>query len=346
MAGLATRPGGGEFSVSEQNNWRAFPKVELHLHLEGAAPPDLVRRLGREEGVPLDGLFDAEGRYNSSDFTTFLAAYEQMSRVFARPATYQALTEAVLAECAAHGVIYAEIFLSPTSLGYDAGQWMEMLAAIEAGADAAEAAHGIIARFIPVAIRHHGPEKAAEAVDAMLAAPRGRMTGFGMAGDERIHAPADFATSFRRMAEAGFRLTAHAGEWGGADSVRDALDDLKVERIGHGVRAAEDRDLVRRLAAEGVVLEVCPGSNVALGVYPSLAAHSIEQLRRAGVALTVSTDDPPFFHSTMSLEYQNLAATFGYGSQTFADFARTGIAAAFCDEDTRAGLSARLDRML
>lgn len=332
--------------MTEQAKWRAFPKVELHLHLEGAAPPDLVRRLGAEEGIALDGLFDAQGRYNSSDFTTFLAAYEQMSRVFVRPATYQALTEAVLAECAAHGVIYAEIFLSPTSLGYDAGQWMEMLAAIEAGADAAEQAHGIIARLIPVAIRHHGPDKAVEAVDAMLAAPRGRMTGFGIAGDERIHTLADFAPSFQRMAEAGFRLTAHAGEWGGADSVRAALDDLNVERIGHGVRAAEDADLVRRLAAEGVVLETCPGSNVALGVYPSLEAHSIEVLRKAGVALTVSTDDPPFFHITMTSEYQKLAQTFGYDEATFAKFARTGVAAAFCDEDTRAALTSRLDQML
>lgn len=332
--------------MTVQTDWHRFPKVELHLHLEGAAPPDLVRRLGAEEGIALDGLFDERGRYNSSDFTTFLAAYERMSRVFVRPGTYQALTEAVLAECAAHGVIYAEIFLSPTSLGYDAGQWLEMLAAIEAGADAAEATHGIIARFIPVAIRHHGPENAMEAVNVMLAAPRGRMTGFGIAGDERMHAPADFAPAFERMAEAGFRLTAHAGEWGGADSVRAALDDLKVERIGHGVRAAEDADLVRRLAAEGVVLETCPGSNVALGVYPSLQAHSIEILRKAGVALTVSTDDPPFFHTTMTAEYENLAQTFGYGEAVFAEFARTGVAVAFCDDKTRANLTARLDRLL
>lgn len=331
--------------MSDFNDWRTFPKVELHLHLEGAAPPDLVRRLGAEEGVALDGLFDAEGRYNSSDFTTFLAAYETMSRVFARPATYQALTEAVLAECAAHGVFYAEIFLSPTSLGYDAGQWGEMLAAIEAGADAAEAAHGIITRFIPVVIRHHGPEKALEGVETMLNAPRGRMTGFGIAGDERVFAPKDFAPAFERMAEAGFRLTAHAGEWGGPESVRAALDDLKVERIGHGVRAAEDADLVRRLVAEGVVLEVCPGSNVALGVYPSLEAHSIASLRAAGVRMSVSTDDPPFFHTTMTAEYQALAQTFGYNEAVFAEFARTGVEAAFCDDATRKALSARLDSL-
>ncbi|MGB0505739.1 MAG: adenosine deaminase, partial [Pikeienuella sp.] len=148
-----------------------LPKLELHLHLEGAAPPELVQRLGAEQGIDLAGLFRSDGQYNSSDFTTFLRSYEQVSKVFVTPESYQALTEAVLAECAANGVIYAEIFLSPTSLGYDVGQWREMLAAIEAGADAAEERFGIICRFIPVCIRHHGPEKALEGAKVMLAAP-------------------------------------------------------------------------------------------------------------------------------------------------------------------------------
>ncbi len=319
-------------------DWRTFPKIELHCHLEGAAPPDLVRQMGATQGIDLTGLFNAEGGYNSSDFTTFLAAYERMAKVFARPESYRDLTEAVLAEQARHGVIYSEIFLSPTSLGYDAAQWDDMLAAIEEGADAAEAAHGIICRFIPVIIRHHGPEKAAEAAAVMCKAKRGRMTGFGMAGDERLFACADFADVFAAMKEAGFRLTAHAGEWGGPESVRDALDLLHVERIGHGVRASEDPALVARLAAERIVLEVCPGSNVALGIYPDLAAHPVKALCDAGCAVTISTDDPPFFHTTMTREYQALAATFGMGVDRFAAFAETALQAAFCDDETRSGL--------
>lgn len=325
-------------------HWLSFPKLELHCHLEGAAPPALVRRLGAEQGIDLSKLFDGEGRYNSTDFTSFLQAYELMSKVFASPESYQALTEAVLAEQALNGVIYTEIFLSPTSLGYDAEEWIDTLAAIEAGADVAEQKHGIICRFIPVVIRHHGREKAIEGAAVMRRAPRGRMTGFGMAGDERQFTCADFTKPFAAMAEAGFRLTAHAGEWGGPDSVRDALDLLHVERIGHGVRAAEDPTLVRRLADQGVVLETCPGSNVALGVYPDLAVHPVRTLVDAGCKVTVSTDDPPFFHTTMAKEYENLSRTFGMTDSDFHRFAATALDAAFCDEETKAGIAKRLQQ--
>lgn len=322
--------------------WRDTPKVELHVHLEGAAPPAFVKKMGAEQGIDLTGLFDENGAYASNDFTSFLKAYETMSKVFVHPESYRALTEAVLAEQASQGVIYTEIFLSPTSLGYDEAEWDVMLAAIEEGAAAAEARHGIVCRFIPVIIRHHGPEKALEGVKVMLRANRGRMRGFGMAGDERRNRVADFVRPFEMMAEAGFRLTAHAGEFGGAESVRDALDLLHVERIGHGVRAIEDPALVERLAAEEITLEVCPGSNVALGVYPDITAHPIARLRDAGCAVTVSTDDPPFFHTTMDAEYAALHGAFGFRASDFRAMNETAIASAFCEDELKADLSARL----
>ena len=145
----------------------------------------------------------------------------------------------------------------------------------------------------------------------------------------------DFAWSFDAAREAGLRLTAHAGEWGGPDSVRDAIRDLGVERIGHGVRAIEDPALVDRIAEAGIVLEVCPGSNVVLGIYPAFAAHPIERLRAAGVKVTISTDDPPFFHTTMRHEYDQLAQAFGWNDAVFADIARTSAEAAFCDSATK-----------
>ena len=159
--------------------------------------------------------------------------------------------------------------------------------------------------------------------------------GFGIAGDEQAGKPKDFAWSFDCAREAGLRLTAHAGEWGGPESVRDALDDLGVERIGHGVRAIEDLALVDRLAEDGIVLEVCPGSNVALGVYPDWRAHPIEKLRSRGVKVTVSTDDPPFFHTTMSHEFDRLADAFGWDEGEFDALNRGALDAAFCDEATR-----------
>jgi adenosine deaminase len=143
--------------------------------------------------------------------------------------------------------------------------------------------------------------------------------------------------------EAGLRLTAHAGEWGGPDSVRDAVRDLRVERIGHGVRAIEDLALVDELAETGIVLEVCPGSNVALGIYPSFRAHPIAELRRRGVTCTISTDDPPFFHTTMKREYENLHAAFDWDEAEFAAISRTSLDAAFCDADTKARIAKLLE---
>lgn len=302
-----------------------------------------MRDLAAKQNIQLEGVFDAAGEYASSDFTSFLAAYEEVTKVFAKPDSYRALTEAVLEEQALNGVIYTEIFLSPPSLGFDEPAWRDMLAAAEAGADAAEAKRGIICRFIPIIIRHHGLEKANESAAIMLRAPRGRMRGFGMAGDERQFHPRDFARPFAMMREAGFRLTAHAGEFEGPESIRAALDHLHVERLGHGVRAIEDPALVARLVLEKIPLELCPGSNVALGVYPNLAAHPVAQLRDAGCVLTVSTDDPPFFHTTMADEYASLAAIHGFEERDFAKLARAALDAAFVEPELRGKLAARLD---
>jgi adenosine deaminase len=168
------------------------------------------------------------------------------------------------------------------------------------------------------------------------------LVGFGMAGDELKGKPGDFLWAFECAREAGLRITVHAGEWGGAASVRDALDALNPERIGHGVQAIEDLALVDRIAEDGIVLECCPGSNVTLGVFPSWAKHPIQTLRDRGVKVTVSTDDPPFFHTTMTAEYENLARTFGWDEEVFAEIARTSLDAAFCDAATKEKIAKKL----
>ena len=151
---------------------------------------------------------------------------------------------------------------------------------------------------------------------------------------EQVGRATDYGWSFDCAAEAGLGLTCHAGEWGGPDSVRQALD-LRCTRIGHGVQAIDDPALVRDLVERGVTLEVCPGSNIALGVYPSWGAHPIARLADAGVRVTVSTDDPPFFHTTMRHEYDRLASTFGWGDTEFRQINQWAADAAFCDASTR-----------
>jgi len=324
-------------------SYRDYPKVELHLHIEGAAPPAFVRGLAQEKGVDLTGVFAADGSYSYTDFWHFLKVYEAATSMLTGPEDYARLTRAVLAESAAAGVVYSETFLSPDFCGgRDVGAWTDYLHAIREAAEEAERQDGITLRGIVTCIRHFGPGKAKETALCAAETAGDWLVGFGIAGDEKAGRPGDFAYAFDMAREAGLRLTAHAGEWGGPDSVRDALRDLKVERIGHGVRAIEDPALVDRLAEDGVVLEVCPGSNVALGIYPTWTDHPVARLREKGVKVTVSTDDPPFFHTTMTHEFDRLADAFGWKEGDFAALNRTALDAAFCDETTRARVVDRL----
>ncbi|MFP7570211.1 adenosine deaminase [Marivita sp. S2033] len=329
----------------ELHNITRLPKVELHLHHEGAAPPAFIRGLAQEKSVNLDGVFAPDGSYAFRDFVHFLSVYEAATQVLRTPDDYARLTTALLEECAANDVIYLESFISPDFCGGgDVGAWREYLHAIQEAADAAERDHGIILRGIVTCIRHFGPEIAKASARCAVETAGDWIVGFGMGGDENKGEQKDFAYSFDMAREAGLHLTTHAGEWGGAKSVRDAVQDLGVERVGHGVQAIDDPALVDLLVEKGITLEVCPGSNVALNVYPNLGAHPIEKLRQSGVKVTVSTDDPPFFHTTMRDEYFNLARTFGWDASVFKEINETAANAAFCDDGTRKRVLEQLER--
>lgn len=321
-----------------------LPKVELHLHLEGAAPPQFIRGLAKQKALDISGIFAQDGGYAFSDFWHFLKVYEAATGALQTPEDYHRLTLAVLQESAASGVVYSETFLSPDFCGgRDLGAWREYLQAIEEAAAIAQKTDGIVLKGIVTAIRHFGPDKGRETAVCAAETAGDFLVGFGLAGDEKIGKPKDFAWCFDMAREAGLRLTAHAGEWSGPESVRDAVHDLRVERIGHGVRAIEDPALVDELAEKGIVLEVCPGSNVALGIYPAWRAHPISELRNRGVKVTVSTDDPPFFHTTMAREFDRLADAFDWDEAVFRDINRTAINAAFCDQQTRQDILKRLE---
>ncbi|MEL6913635.1 MAG: adenosine deaminase [Pseudomonadota bacterium] len=321
-------------------SWKNTPKIELHLHLEGAAPPAFIRGLAAEQGKDLRAIFKEDGGYAYRDFDHFLTVYEAACSVLTGPEEFRRLTQAVLEELAAHNVVYAETFVSPDFCGGgDLGAWREYLAAMEE-------AHvdGVTLKGVVTAIRHFGPDKSKAPAVCAAETFGGFIRGFGIAGAELMGTPKDFTWAFDCAREAGLHLTGHAGEWGDAGSVREAWETWGLERIGHGVRAAEDPALMDDLAEAGVTLECCPGSNVFLGVYPSLAAHPIQKLRARGVRVTVSTDDPPFFDTTMTREYEGLERAFGWGAEDFAELNANALAAAFCDDDTRAEIAKRLER--
>lgn len=319
-------------------------RIELHLHLEGAAPPAFIRGLAAEKSHELRGVFDADGAYAFTDFAHFLKTYEAATSVLQTPQDYYRLTRAVMETQAEHGILYTETFLSPQFCGGgDLSAWQDYLAAIKQAAQEAEAQDGVILRGIITAVRHFGPDHAKNSAACAQETAGDWLVGFGMGGNESIGEASDFSYAFDMAREADLCLTSHAGEWSGPQEIHDALDHLKVERIGHGVRAAEDPELMDRLAEAGTVLEVCPGSNIALGLFPTWTHHPIEKLRAHGVPVTVSTDDPPFFHTHMTREYEQLADAFGWDEAAFRAMNRVAAEAAFCDATTKKRLMKALE---
>lgn len=325
-------------------SWRAFPKVELHLHLEGGAPPAFIAGLAREKNIDISGIFDERGQYLYRDFDHFLKVYEAACTTLQGPEDFRRLVLAVLEESAANGVVYSETFLSPDFCGGgDLAAWQDYLAAITDAADEAERTMGITLKGIITCIRHFGPEQAKTAARCAVETKGDFITGFGMAGAELMGRPGDFAYSFDMAREAGLRLTCHAGEWGDPDMVADTIRDLAPERIGHGINAIHDLALVDQIAERGITLEVCPGSNVFLKAAKSWKDHPIKPLRDRGVKVTVSTDDPPFFGTTMTKEFEGLERAFGWDEEVFADLQKVALDAAFCDAATKAKIAKKLE---
>jgi adenosine deaminase len=316
-------------------------KAELHCHIEGAAPPALALLQAEKYNVDVSGIIE-DGAYVWADFSQFLKCYDAVAELFRTEEDYARLAEAYLTELAEAGTIYSEIIVSPdhgNTIGIGSDAYIRGLAA---GIEAAKARTGIEGRMIITLIRHMGPEAAERT--ALYAAKRAHalVTGLNLAGEERMHKVADFARAFDIARDAGLGLTIHAGEMAGAFSVRDALDHVHPSRISHGVRAIEDADLVRRIADEGVVLETCPGSNVSLQVFPDFASHPLRALHEAGCRVTLNSDDPPFFHTSLKQEYEIASQVMGFSDEEINGMTRTAIEAAFVDEPTRQRLLATL----
>ena len=320
------------------------PKIELHLHLEGGAPPSLIHQMSKEKNIDISGIFTKDGHYFFRDFTHFLSVYEAATSVLTSSDDFYRLTKAVLEQSAQNGVIYTETFLSPDFCGgADVIAWHDYLAAIKEAATEAEKEWGITMRGIVTCIRHFGPDKARSVAFYAAETAGDFIRGFGMGGAETVGTQVDYAYSFNLAREAGLRLTTHAGEWGGAESVRQAINDLKVERLGHGIQVIEDHSLVQEVIERGITLEVCPGSNVALSIFPNVKSHPIAELREMGVKVAVSTDDPPFFHTTMRQEYSLLANAFKWKDKDFQELNKNAVDAAFCDAETKVRLLKELD---
>ena len=316
-------------------------KAEIHCHIEGAASPELVLQQAAKYGVDMSG-FIQEGSFVWADFTSFLAAYDAAASLFRTEEDYALLAETYLVSLAEDGAIYSEFFTSPDHANRAGLSPEAYTDGLGEGIRRATARTGIEGRMIVTGVRHFGTDSVEAAARFAVECGHPLVTGFGMAGEERSGHPRDFARAFDIAREAGLGITVHAGELAGWESVAAALDHIRPTRIGHGVRAIENPDLVRRIAEEGIVLEVCPVSNIELKVFPSFEEHPFPRLRAAGCKVTLNSDDPPYFWTTLKREYEVAAEQFGLGEDALLDITRTAIEAAFVDEETRARLLASL----
>jgi adenosine deaminase len=309
-----------------------IPKAELHCHLEGSIPPVLARELAARNGLDLPaGLFSVDGHYVWKDFLSFLDSYDRVCGVLRKPRDFGDIFYSYLQRAAAEGAVYVEMFCSPErpkALGIAYAEWLGVL--VDA-IDRARHDFGIEGRIITVCIRHLGPERALDLARQIVAEPHPYVVALGMGGDEAKFTPADFAPAYRLAHERGLGCTVHAGEVRGPESVWAAIRDLPVTRIGHGVRSIEDPKLIEELVRRDIALEVCPGSNLALGLYPDRGAHPLHRLIAAGVRVTLASDDPPFFHTTLGAEYDNA----GLDEAALRKITRTAIEVSFADEALR-----------
>ncbi len=327
-----------------------LPKVDLHVHLEGTITPQMVRHLSEKNGVPVKaGLISADGEsYEWKDDGTardsliaFVTAYDDACAVMKTAQDYTDITCDYLLRAAAEGCIYAEFTISAdhgAHLGLSYGQ---MLDAITAGCEKAKAQTGIEARLISTCVRHYGAEASRKVGEITGANPHHLVTGFGMAGDENAGTVADFRPAYDAAGD--LKRTAHAGEAAGPDSVRQARDILGCRRFGHMVRAVEDQRLWDELVALKAVPEVCVSSNLCLKVYPDYASHPLRRMFDSGLKVTLGSDDPAFFRTSIGREYEIAQKQFNFSDAELLRLSRNAAEEAFVDETTRARLLAAID---
>jgi adenosine deaminase len=309
---------------------RAWPKVELHVHVESCLPAPAIEELAGELGVPM--LRPAAELYRCDSLAELLDACVWWCDLFRTPAIAERVAYAAARRLHADGVVYAEVMAGPRY--WEHVPYPDLLPALCAGFDRAAAEGLVDCRLLPTISRDQDAAWALELVGWLADHRPARVVGLGLDGNEEVAgltAPV-FAPAFAAARDAGLGLTAHAGESSGPEGVRDALDVLGASRIDHGVRAIEDAALVARLARERVPLNVCPTANVALGLYPSLDEHPVGDLVAAGVPVTMGSDDACVHGVTLSSELAATGSRLGWTRADVDALTLRAIDAAFCDD--------------
>jgi adenosine deaminase len=322
-----------------QEHIHRLPKIELHSHLEGTIKPALAQKIAQRNAVSLDkNLFHENGSYVWNDFASFLTAYDSVSSCLRLGKDYRDITYEYLKDCANENVIYAETFISPDHAAEFGISYDDMITGIASGIDDAERDFGIIGRIIVTCVRHLGPKKGLNVVQTMVNNPHPYVVGFGMGGDENAFTLEEFEPVYKIAEKAGYECTVHAGEICGPESVWDAINSLPISRIGHGVNSIQDEKLMSELVKRNIHLEICPGSNLSLSIFPNWGAHPLPSIMSRAVSISLNSDDPPFFDTTVGQEYQDSAKNFNLGIEDLKQISLMAMEASFVDSKTKSRL--------
>ncbi len=323
----------------------SLKKAELHVHLEGSISPELAIKLAKRNKLTLpSGLIAPDGvSYLSKDFLDFLKVYDTLADVIKVPQDYYDITFDYLRTNAQEHAIYIEMMYSPDHAEKSSGiPSKEHLAAIQQAIDDAKAQFGIVGRIISTAVRHFGVD-ACERVARQAGIDQFPcVTGFGLGGDEANFPPGLFTKTYQIAADAGLNCTVHAGEFDSARGMVEAMEHLPIKRIGHGVKAIHSPDTMAMVKERGIALEVCPTSNIFLGLFKDMASHPFPKFYDEGIKISISSDDPPFMSTTLAQEYQRVQDSYQYSDETMNKITRMAIEAAFVDEKTRAELISKI----
>lgn len=293
-----------------------MPKVELHVHLEGSIQPEVLLELASRNGVTLPGgttVDELRKWYTFRDFPHFIEIYIAISKCIKTSADIEYIAREFLKGQSAQNIMYSEVTFTPyTHYSFSKIPFEEQIAALEMARDWAKRELKIDAGWVLDISRNVRPVEHGLTVAEWVIASRDRcVVALGLGGPEVGHPAELFAEAFDLVRDAGMAAVPHAGETEGAASIWGSLTNLGAVRIGHGVRCLEDPELVKVLRDKQIPLEVCPSSNVCLGVVKSLKDHPLPELIDAGLVITVNSDDPPMFNTTLTDEYYRIAEVFG-----------------------------------
>lgn len=325
----------------------SIKKAELHVHLEGTISPALAHKLAKRNNLTLpEGLISEDGNsYLSRDFLHFLKVFDVVADLIKTPQDYYDVTFEYLKDNALKGAIYIEMMYSPDHAELSTKTpSIENLAAIQQAIDDAYNKFAIIGRIIIVAVRHFGAQAAERAALEISRQSVPSVTGFGLGGDEANFPPILFKKAYEiARYEANLQCTVHAGEFDTFHGMIQAMENLPITRMGHGVDGIKSEETLNMLIERDIALELCPSSNIKLGIYQNIHEHPLPKFMDKGIKISINSDDPPFMSTDLNREYEIVQKAFGYDDAQMNAITKMAIECAFVDDDCKEELFSRID---